>query len=98
MRRPHPPEGFLQVRVRVHVQERVQIGINGTEVRFPHECRVELVDQSGWRRNGPRPVEDAKDRSPPVHGPDGIEDIEARDGGLVVPDRAEEHSIQIGPE
>jgi len=57
----------------------------------------ETINQGRRGANAPGGFEDLQDPPASVHGPDRIDDLEFRDGSLVVSEVVEEKPVQLGP-
>lgn len=91
----HPTEDFIQIRSRVHVQERRESGVNPADSIRADKDRMEVVNERGRGRDARRSREDLQNRRPPVDRADGIEDVESRDGRIVISKHSEQEPVQV---
>src|SRR5207247_10560464 len=95
--RIHLRNNFPRVRCRVNTQERYHLWINRKESVGTDEATTETINQCRRGANAPGCFEDLQDPRASLHGPDRIDDLEFRDGSLVVSEVVEEKPVQRGP-
>ncbi len=81
----------MQVRLRVHVEEGIEVWIHRAQTVLLDEHRVEPINEGRGRRRRLRShPEHAADRRNPINRSDWVENVESRYGRIVVPERREE--------
>lgn len=98
MWQPHLLENRVQILRSVHIQERPQARVNHSNLIRRDEHGPEAVYECRWGGGAGNGVEDFEDPRAPVHGSDRVQDIEFRDGSIVIAEDIEKELVQLGPE